>query len=601
MSAAAKTVPPETSRAFLDVTRSLTGRLWRTKEADEKTVSDYRRTYGLPEIAARLLAARGVAPEDAKAFLEPTLKQFFPDPSTFIDMDIAARVIEDAIVSGRPTAVFADYDVDGGTSAAQLVRYFRARGRVLTIYVPDRMTEGYGPSAGAFARLKAMGMELVITVDCGAAAHEPLEAAAAMGLDLVVLDHHLMSGSPPPALAVVNPNRPDCTSGQGDLTAAGVVMVTLTAVNREARRRGSIGSNNLPDLLSNLDLAALGTVCDVAPLTKFNRAMVAQGLRVLARGENIGLKALATSAGKAQVGSVYDLGFILGPRLNAGGRVGDASLATRLLSTEDPAEAADLAAQLEALNIDRRAKEADMLAAAQTLAETEALTRAVAVVGDPSWHPGVIGIAAGRLKDRVMKPVIVLGGGGPGEPAKGSGRSVPGVNLGRAVAAAAKAGVLRAGGGHAMAAGCTVDWDRVEDLRDFLSENLAEELAGADGQARALWIDATASIGAATPDLMTALERIGPFGPGHPDPVFAIPEVRVHYASAVKGEHVRFVLQDARGARIRGISFRSATTPLGEALLAREGAFHVVVKLKRDTYGGGDRVEAELLDAVALG
>ncbi len=601
VSAALKSAHQDGPRAFLDVQRSLTGRLWRTRDVDEKVVSDHRRLHGLPEIAARLLAARGVGSAEAKAFLEPTLRQHFPDPSSFKDMDIAACVIEDAIASGRPTAVFADYDVDGGTSAAQLVRYFRARGRALTIYVPDRMEEGYGPTAGAFARLKAMGIELVITVDCGAAAHEPLEAAADMGLDLVVLDHHLMSGPPPPALAVVNPNRGDCLSGQGDLTAAGVVMVTLTAVNREARRRGSVGSNNLPDLLSNLDLAALGTVCDVAPLTKFNRAMVAQGLRVLARGENVGLKALAASAGKAQVGSVYDLGFVLGPRLNAGGRVGDASLATRLLSTDDPAEAADLAAQLELLNADRRAREAEMLAAAQTMAEAEAAARAVVVVGDRSWHPGVIGIAAGRLKDRVMKPVIVLGGGGEHEPAKGSGRSVPGVNLGRAVAAAAEAGVILAGGGHAMAAGCTVDWNRVEDLRDFLSENLAAELASSDGEARALWIDATASIGAATPELMTALERIGPFGPGHPEPVFALPEVRVQYASAVKGEHVRFVLEDARGARIRGISFRSATTPLGEALLAREGAFHTVVKLKRDTYGGGDRVEVELLDIAPLG
>ena len=328
MSAALKPLPGKGPHAYLDVHRSLTGRLWRTADVDERLVSDHRRIHGLPEIAARLLAARGVGAAEAKAFLEPTLRQFFPDPSSFTDLDKAARVIEDAISSGRPTAVFADYDVDGATSAAQLVRYFRARGRVLTIYVPDRLTEGYGPSAGAFARLKAMGIELVITVDCGAAAQEPLEAAAAMGLDLVVLDHHLMSGPPPPALAVVNPNRSDCAAGQGDLTAAGVVLVTLTAVNREARRRGSVGSNNLPDLLSNLDLAALGTVCDVAPLTKFNRAIVAQGLRVLARGENIGLQALAASAGKTRLGSVYDLGFVLGPRLNAGGRVGDASLAT---------------------------------------------------------------------------------------------------------------------------------------------------------------------------------------------------------------------------------------------------------------------------------
>lgn len=592
---------PKAARPFLGVERSLSGRLWRTREADEKLVEAHRRRLGLPEIAARLLAARGVSEDDAKNFLEPTLRDFFPDPSSFIDMDIAARVIEDAIVSGRPTAVFADYDVDGGTSAAQLVRYFRARGRVLQIYVPDRMLEGYGPSPIAFDRLKAMGIELVITVDCGAAAVEPLTHAASLGLDLVVIDHHLMSGPPPPSLACVNPNRPDCPSKQGDLTAAGVVMVTLAAVNREARRRGSIGSNNLPDLMQNLDLAALGTVCDVAPLTNFNRAMVAQGLRVLSQGKNTGLKALAESAGKASCGSVYDLGFVLGPRLNAGGRVGDASLATRILSTEDPAEAADLAAQLEELNVERRQKEADMLALATTMAEVEALTRAVAVVGDPSWHPGVIGIAAGRLKDKIMKPAIVLGGGGPNEACKGSGRSVQGVNLGHAVAAAAKAGILKSGGGHAMAAGLSMDWDRIDELRDFLSEALGPELAASAGEARALWVDATASIAAAGIPLMDALDRIGPYGVGHPEPVFAIPEVRVHYASAVKGDHVRFVLEDARGARLRGISFRIAQSPLGEAILKREGAFHAVVKLKRDTWGGGERVEAELLDAALAG
>ncbi len=323
-------------------------------------------------------------------------------------MDIATSAIEDAIVSGKPTAVLADYDVDGGTSAAQLVRYFRARGRDLKIYVPDRMKEGYGPSALAFERLKADGVELVITVDCGAAAEGPLNAAAALGLDVIVLDHHLMHGPPPKALAVVNPNRMDCTSGQGDLTAAGVVLVTLAGVNREARKRGSIGSNNLPDLISGLDLAALGTVCDVAPLTGFNRAIVAQGLKVLKQGKNIGLMALAESAKKPNVGVVYDLGFVLGPRINAGGRVGDASLATRLLSTEDPEEARDIAATLEALNAERRQREAEMLAEAETAAIAEAEKRNVIVVGSPRWHPGVIGIAAGRLKDRLNKPTIVL-------------------------------------------------------------------------------------------------------------------------------------------------------------------------------------------------
>lgn len=595
MAASVRAGVAEPGRTFLEVEESFSGRRWRTRASDDALAAALQRRHGLPEVAARLLSARGVTESAAKAFLDPTLRDFFPDPSSFADMDVAARVIEDAIVSGRPTAVFADYDVDGGSSAAQLVRYFRARGRTLTIYVPDRMREGYGPSPLAFERLKAAGIELVITVDCGAAAVDALQAAADLKLDVVVIDHHLMSGPPPPSLACVNPNRPDCKSGQGDLTAAGVVMVTLAAVNREARRRGSLGSNNLPDLISSLDLAAIGTVCDVAPLTGFNRALVAQGLKVLAKGGNAGLMALARSAGRPQPDSAYDLGFVLGPRLNAGGRVGDASLATRILSTEDPEEAAAIAEELEALNAERRRKEADMLGTAQAMAEAE--DRPVAVVGAPDWHPGVIGIAAGRLKDRLMRPAIVLGGGGPDEPCKGSGRSLPGVNLGRAVAAAAREGILKAGGGHAMAAGLSMDWSRLADFRDFLDGALAPEIAAAAGDARAIWIDAAASLGSVGAPLMAALDRIGPFGAGHPEPVFALPDIRVSWAALAKQEHVRFVLEDARGQRVRGIGFRLAGTPLGEAVMRREGVMHAAVKLKRNAWNGVERIEAELVDA----
>lgn len=586
--------PDDAPRAFLGVERSLGGRTWRERAGDLQLAAALRRAHGLPEIAARLLAARGVTREGAGVFLKPTLRDLFPDPSSFADMDLAARAIEDAIVSGRKTAVFADYDVDGGTSAAQLVRYFRARGRELGIYVPDRMSEGYGPSAQAFERLKAQGYDLVITVDCGAAAEGPLNAAADMGLDVIVLDHHLMAGPPPKALAVVNPNRLDCGSGMGTLTAAGVVLVTLAAVNREARKRGR---NDLPDPREWLDLAALGTVCDVAPLTGFNRAIVSQGLKVLRGGKNIGLAALARSAGRPDVGSVYDLGFILGPRINAGGRIGDSSLATRLLSTEDPALAEEIAAQLEDLNAERRKREAEMLAEAQAAAEAE--RSPVVVVGSPRWHPGVIGIAAGRLKDKLLKPVIVLGGVTPDEPAKGSGRSITGVNLGAAVAAAAKAGVALAGGGHAMAAGLTVAWERREALQDFLSEALGAEIAAAEGAARALSIDAAASVGALTVELLDALDAIGPYGAGHPEPVLALPDVKVSYVNPLKGgEHVRCVLEDARGARIRAIAWRVGGAPLGEALLSQRGLLHVACKLKRDAYGGGPpRPEVEILDA----
>jgi single-stranded-DNA-specific exonuclease len=587
--------------AFLGVERSLTGRRWRARDADLGLVEALRRRFSLPEIAARLLAARGVGLEDAEQFLDPTLKALFPDPSSFVDMDEAARVIEDAIASGRSCAVLADYDVDGGSSAAQLVRYFRARGRELKIYVPDRMKEGYGPSALAFERLKGEGVELVITVDCGAAAEGPLNAAAGLGLDVIVLDHHLMSGPPPKARAVVNPNRLDDRSGQGHLTAAGVVLVALAAVNREARQRGSPGANHLPDLLQTLDLAAIGTVCDVAPLTGFNRAIVAQGLKVLRSGKNIGLVALAENAGRKGSASVYDLGFILGPRINAGGRVGDASLAARLLSTEDPEEARELAAMLEALNQERRAREAEMLADAETEALAEAEKRAVVIVGSHTWHPGVIGIAAGRLKDRLMKPTIVLGGVSEHEPAKGSGRSTPGVNLGAAVAKAKEAGLLINGGGHAAAAGLTVEWDKVDALKDFLSETLKDEIAAAAGEARALSIDAAGAVSAIDLDLIEALDRIGPYGQGHPEPVFALPDVRVSFAKLVKEDHVRFTLEDARGVRIGGIAFRAMKGALGEALMKREGVFHAAVRLKRNDWNGNSRAEVEIVDLAAAG
>jgi single-stranded-DNA-specific exonuclease len=593
MSAALKL---DANAAFLGVERSLTGRRWRSRDADLALVEAFRRRFSLPEVAARLMAARGVTMESAPTFLEPTLKALFPDPSTFQDMDEAARVIEDAIVSGRSCAVLADYDVDGGSSGAQLVRYFRARGRELKIYVPDRMTEGYGPTVIAFERLKAAGVELVITVDCGAAAEGPLNAAADLGIDVVVLDHHLMGGPPPKALAVVNPNRMDDRSGQGHLTAAGVVLVAMAAINREARRRGSIGSNNLPDLMQMLDLAAIGTVCDVAPLTGFNRAIVAQGLKVLRNGKNIGMAALSENAGRKGQASVYDFGFILGPRINAGGRVGDASLATRLLSTEDPDEARELAATLEALNQERRQREAEMLAEAETNAIAEAEKHNVIIVGSCRWHPGVIGIAAGRLKDRLMKPTIVLGGVSEHEPAKGSGRSTPGVNLGAAVAAAKEAGLLINGGGHAAAAGLTVEWDKVEALKEFLSERLSGELVASAGEARALSIDAAGAIGALDLDLIDALDRIGPYGQGHPEPVFALPNVRVSFAKLVKEEHVRFTLEDTRGARVSGIAFRAMKSPMGEAMMKKDVVYHAAVRLKRNEWNGNVKAEVEIVD-----
>ncbi len=574
----------------------MSGRLWRARAWDAQEIQALQRGFGLSEIAARILAGRGVKALEAAGFLNPTLREFFPDPSCFIDMDQAVEVVEEAIQSKRKCAVFADYDVDGGTSAALLVRYFRARGRDLHVYVPDRSKEGYGPSAAAFAQLQAQGVELVITVDCGAAAHAPLEAAAAMGLDVVVFDHHLMSGPAPPARAVVNPNRPDCPSGQGALTAAGVVFVALAGLNRHARRKGLPGSNHLPDPMAWLDLAALGTVCDVAPLTGFNRAIVAQGLKVLGRGANIGLAALARVAGREGSAKVYDLGFVLGPRLNAGGRIGDSSLATRLLASEEPAEVEELALRLDQLNAERRSIEQNILAEAIAQADGHEGKRNAVVVAAPHWHPGVIGVVAGRLKERLLKPVIVIGGGCGEEPAKGSGRSVAGVNLGRAVAAAARDGLLLAGGGHAMAAGLSLDWANLDRFRDYLADATAQECAASVHEARSLWIDAVASIRALDFSLLAAIEAMGPYGAGHSEPILALTDVRVTFAQRMKGEHVRATLQDVGGHKIRAIAFRCADGPIGQALLARAGSFSALVRISRNSYRGLDEVQAEIID-----
>ncbi|WP_288759781.1 DHH family phosphoesterase, partial [uncultured Brevundimonas sp.] len=432
--------------AFLGVSRSLSGRAWRLRPAEAATTRAHMQAHGLDEPLARALASRGVGPEQAGDFLRPTLRALFPDPSSFMDMDAAATAIVDALQAGKAVHVFADYDVDGAASAALLVRWFRAMGADLPIYVPDRLTEGYGPSARAFDTLKAGGADLVVTVDCGAAANEALAHAAAIGLNVVVIDHHLMRSEPPRALAVVNPNRPGCASGQGNLAAAGVVLVLLAALNREARGRGLFAERPEPDIRQWLDLAALGAVCDVTGLTGFNRALTGLGLGVMSAWRNPGLKALLAAAG-AEPGpaKTTHCGFILGPRINAGGRIGRSDLGARLLSTDDPGEAATLAAELDALNLSRREVERAVIEAAIRRAEAtgaHADESAVVVVAGEDWHPGVVGVVAGRLRERWRKPVVVIGLDPVNGVGKGSGRSQPGMNLGRAVQAAWEAGVL---------------------------------------------------------------------------------------------------------------------------------------------------------------
>ena len=584
---------------FLGVRRSLGGRRWRERPADPEVVRAHQRELGLPEPLARALASRGVAAGEGASYLAPTLRELFPDPSSFADMDLAARLLVDALEAGTPAVVFADYDVDGASSAALLVRWFRAMGRELPIYVPDRLIEGFGPTPGAFHRLFDEGARLVVTVDCGAAASEAIAAAAQIGLQVIVIDHHLMREVPPGAAALVNPNRPDCGSGQGALAAAGVTFVLLAALNREARRRGLFEQRLEPDLRRWLDLAALGAVCDVTRLTGFNRALAAQGLKAMAAWTNPGLAALMNVAGadRARAG-VFEAGFILGPRINAGGRIGRSDLGATLLSTDDPATCEDLAAQLETLNAERRAVEREIFEEAVESLERQGnadLDRPAIVVARETWHPGVVGIVASRLRERYRRPVIVLGVDPQSRLAKGSGRSQPGVNLGRAVGAAFEQGLLLAGGGHAMAAGMTLRADAIPEFSAWLCETLAAETRLADA-ADALEIDALTGCGAVAQGLLDLFARLEPFGPGAPEPVVALADVRIERAEPVRGGHVRCVVVDGYGGRLKAIAWRSGDTAIGRRLLAAGPSVHLAGRLKRDDWKGRSGVQLEIED-----
>ena len=588
-----------TPPAFLGVSRSLSGRAWRQRPAEAGLVRAHMQALGLDEPLARALAARGVRADQGADFLEPTLKALFPDPSSFMDMDAAAEAIVDAVQAGASVHVFADYDVDGASSAALLVRWFRAMGAELPIYVPDRLTEGYGPSARAFDTLKARGADLVITVDCGAAANEAVAHACAIGLKVVVIDHHLMREQPPECLAVVNPNRPGCNSGQGNLAAAGVVFVLLAALNREARRRGLFEAREQPDIRRWLDLAAMGAICDVTGLTGFNRALTSLGLRVMSDWANPGLRALLAAAGSEPgPAKCNHAGFILGPRINAGGRIGKSDLGARLLSTDDPDEARALAEELDALNVARREVERQVTDQAVRRVEAtgaHADGSPVVVVEGEDWHPGVVGIVAGRLRERWRKPVVVIGVDAVNAVGKGSGRSQPGMNLGRAVQAAWEAGVLLAGGGHAMAAGLTVKTGSIGRLRDFLNERMAGEQPAAEAL-DAVEIDALVEPRAATRPLFEQFEQLAPFGPANPEPMFALEHVAVREATAMTGGHVRCRLVGPDGAAVKAIAWRCADLPGGKALLAGPGGLSVAGRLKADDWNGRRGVQLEIED-----
>lgn len=588
--------------AMLGVERSLLGRRWFERAADPRLALAIGQRHGLGELAGRVLAGRLADPDAVEDFLEPTLRRALPDPAHLLDMDKAVARLVRAVQAGEKIVVFGDYDVDGATSSALLLRFFRSVGGQIDAYIPDRLKEGYGPNEAALLALKRSGASVVITVDCGITAHAPLAAAAAAGLDVIVVDHHIAEPSLPQAVAVVNPNRLDETSPHRHLAAVGVAFLLAVGVNRALREAGWYGAARPePDLRQWLDIVALGTVCDMVPLVGVNRALVAQGLKVMARRGNAGLVALSDLVRLNEAPGVFHAGYLFGPRVNAGGRVGEAGLGTRLLSTDDAAEAMALAARLDAHNAERRAIEAQVqemaLRQIEALAAAGELPRCL-LLAEEGWHPGVIGIVASRLVERYHRPVFVVGLAG--EIGKGSGRSIRGVDLGAAVIAARQAGLLINGGGHPMAAGLTVARGQIEALRLFLHDRVCGMLSAGLPQP-GLAIDAPLRPAAANGELAGLLERIGPYGMGNPEPRFVLPAVRVIYAAPVGESHIRCTLA-ADGDRVAAIAFRAVGTPLGDALLARNGpALHVAGSLRLNRWQGRCEPQFQIDDAAVAG
>lgn len=584
-------------RPVLGVACSLTGQAWGWRgglaPGDAATLTG----RSDDEVLHTLLRARGGRPEDFARLKTPTLRAWLPDPSIFADMDRAAERIALALKARENIVVFGDYDVDGATSAAVLIRYLRRAGAVVGHYIPDRLLEGYGPSAPALVALKQAGADLVITVDCGTQGHAALAAARTAGLDVIVVDHHRAGTALPPAVALVNPNRLDErpeAAAHGHLAAVGMAFLLVVAINRLLRDVGHFAAGTAPDLMALLDLVALGTVADVAALTGLNRAFVAQGLKVMAGRRTIGLAALADAAGLARAPVARDLGFALGPRVNAGGRVGQADLGVRLLTTGDAAEAAAIAAQLDALNQERRAIE--QAVTDEALARLSGPVAGCVLVAGTGWHPGVIGIVAARVKERTGRPAFVLARGADGL-AKGSGRSLAGVDLGAAVLAASDMGLLVAGGGHAMAAGLTVENSRIADLAAFLDERLAPAVARATADRR-LAIDLAVAPRGLNAALVDQLDAGGPYGQGWASPRIAAGPLRVADARVVGTGHLRLVLAGGDGARVKAIAWRQADTELGAALAgAGPRPLHIAGRLSRDAWAGGDAVQLEIDDA----
>ncbi|ACM26417.1 single-stranded-DNA-specific exonuclease protein [Rhizobium rhizogenes K84] len=587
-------------RAFLGVERSVSGNRWvsRLDQAGQNRALAMAQTHGLPDLIARVLAGRGVGVDEAMAFLDPTIRSLMPDPYLLTDCEKAAGRLLRAVKTGETVAIFGDYDVDGAASSALLYRFLTHFGVPASIYIPDRIFEGYGPNPAAINQLIDNGATLIVTVDCGSTSFESLEAAKARNIDVVVIDHHQVAHELPHCHALVNPNREDDLSGQGHLCAAGVVFLVLVAALRQLREAGDVRVRTI-DLLTWLDIVALATVCDVVPLKGLNRAYVVKGLIAARHQGNPGLAALFRKAGLGGPVSPYHFGFLIGPRINAGGRIGDAALGARLLTLADTSEAEIIAEKLDELNRERQAMEAAMLQEA----EAEALAEygngdgaSVIVTARENWHPGIVGLIASRLKDKFRRPAFAIAFDPMGK-GTGSGRSINGFDMGRMVRAAVDAGLLVKGGGHAMAAGLTVERGNLGKLRAFFTEKAERQVPGLVAN-ETLKIDGALGASGATVDLIDQLETAGPYGSGHPQPIFALPSHRLRDSRLVGQSHIKITLEAQDGGRLDGIAFRAAETPLGELLMSSRGSqVHVAGTLGADHWQGNRRVQLRVTDA----
>ena len=589
--------------AFLDIESSIKGQRWVARLDDQRLAQAIAEQNELPEILGRVMAARGVELDQVEAFLNPTLRSLMPQPSVIMDMEKGAARLAEGIIARESIGIISDYDVDGVSSAAILLRFIRAVGHDATVYIPDRVTEGYVPSEKAVSALKDQGTELLLTLDCGVLSHDPLAHAAELGLTTIIVDHHQAGIELPHAYAVINPNRQDDTSGLGHLCAAGVVMILIAAVNRKLRDLKYYSDEcPEPNMLQWLELVALATVCDVVPLKGLNRAYVTQGLKIMARRENQGLAALADVGGLKKRPDTYALGFILGPRINAAGRVGHADEALALLTTNDKGQAHALARSLDEMNRKRQAIELRVVDEAYAQADAamgKDKKPSLVVVAADGWHPGVVGLAASRLKDRFGIPSLVLAINTKTGLATGSGRSITGVDLGLAVRLAMEAGILTKGGGHAMAAGLTVPVEKLGALRQFLDESLSAEVESR--REPFLAIDGALTASGATLDLIELLEQAGPYGSANPQPIFVFPSHRVTYADRVGNDHVRCTVVASDGTKLKAIAFRALGTDLGEVLLSeRNHPIHIAGKLVVDEWGAKRAPSLQIEDAALI-